>query len=153
VHFVADVQGVSSQQAEEVGECVGVAVGYRGRENGRGPDEALAIEAGEQVVRAGEEECVSEGEVVWGVARVGEDVARDLELAVADGDEDALLVELGYELGDWTALAIELASTCVVGLVREKMGGDERTTVKLSVGKEPHKVLSVSRRDVVPLEM
>lgn len=48
-------------------------------------------------MRRGEEDAEAEREVVWRVARVGEDIAGNLELAVADGDEDAFLVKLGHE--------------------------------------------------------
>lgn len=100
VRLVADVDGIPAQQAQEVGKGVGVAVRHRGRQDGRRPDETLAVEAGEEVVWAGEEEGEAEGEVVWRVARVGKEVARDLEFSVPDGDEDAFFVKLRYELGD-----------------------------------------------------
>lgn len=99
VDVVANMDGISAQQLDQLGESIGAAVRNRGREDGRRTDEALALEAREEVVAAGEEGGKAEGEEVGRVARVFEDVAGDLELAVADGDEDAFFVELRDELG------------------------------------------------------
>lgn len=98
VRLASDRDGVAAEEVDELGEDVGGAVRDGWREDGGGPDEALAVEAGEEVLGVGEEDGEAEGEEVGCVAGVGEDVAGDLELAVADGDEDGLLVELGDEL-------------------------------------------------------
>lgn len=98
--FVADIDGIPTQQPKQLGKGVGVAIRHRRRENRRRAYQALAVEAGEEVVWLGEEEGEAEREVVGRVGRVVEDVARDLEFAMADGHEDALLVELRDELGD-----------------------------------------------------
>lgn len=97
MHLVAHVNGVSSEELDQIRKGVGAAVRDGGGEDGGRTDEALALEAGEEVVGAGEEGGEAEGEEVGGVAGVAEDVARDLEFAMADGDEDALLVELRNE--------------------------------------------------------
>ena len=64
-------------------------------------EETLATKAREEVVWFGEEAGEAEGKVVWGIAGVFEDVAGDLELAITDGDEDVLFVELRDELWDY----------------------------------------------------
>lgn len=123
-----------------------------------GAQEALAVEPGEQVIRAREEEGEAEGKVVGRVARVGEQVAGDLELAVADGDEDALLVELRDELGDLirkkaSVFWIFFFSCFRKGLAWTKYREKTRTSVELRIGKQAHKVLPVPRRDVISLQM
>lgn len=97
MHLVAYMDGVSSEELDQIRKGVGAAVRDGGREDGGRTDEALALEAGEEVVGAGEEGGEAEGEEVGGVAGVAEDVAGDLEFAMADGDENALLVELRNE--------------------------------------------------------
>jgi hypothetical protein len=98
--FVADIDGIPAQQPKQLSKGVGVAIRHRRREDGWRAYQPLAVEAGEEVVWLREEEGEAEGEVVGRVGRVVEDVARDLEFAMADGHEDALLVELRDELGD-----------------------------------------------------
>lgn len=100
VVLVADGDGVAPEETEDLCKGVGAAVGDGAGDDGGWADESIAVEAGEEVVGAGEESGEAEGEEVGGVARVGEEVAGDLEFAVADGDEYALLVEAGDELGD-----------------------------------------------------
>ena len=90
--LVADVDRIAPQQAEKLGERVGVAVGDVGGDDGGRADEPFTVEPGEEFFGAGEEGGEAEGEVIWGVSWLGEGVARDLELAVANRDEYALLV-------------------------------------------------------------
>ena len=122
----ADGDGVAAEELKDLGKGVGAAVGDRGGDDGGRAEEALAVETGEEVVGAGEEDGEAEGEEVGRVARAGEDVARDLELAVADGGEDGFLVELGYQLGE---------------------------AVELGVGEEADKVGAIAGVDVVALEV
>lgn len=84
---------------QELSECVGAALWNRWREDRGWADEAFAIKAGEEIVRAREERCEAEGEVVGRVAWVFEDFAGNLEFAMPNGDEYALLVELGDQFG------------------------------------------------------
>lgn len=122
----ADGDGVAAEELEDLGEGVGAAVGDRGGDDGGRAEEALAVEAGEEVLRAGEEDGEAEGEEVGRVARAGEEVARDLELAVADRGEDGFLVELRDQPGE---------------------------AVELGVGEETDKVGAIARLDVVALEV
>lgn len=123
----ANLQRVAAQQVQQLGESLRAATGDRRRENGGRADETFAVEAREEVIAGvGEEDGKAEAEEVGRVARVAEEVARDLEFAVAYGHEDALLVELGDELGE---------------------------RVELCVGKEPDKVRAVAGGDVVALEV
>ena len=101
VGLVADRDRVAAQQPEELGEDVRAAALDRGRQDGRRAEKALAVQAGEDVaLRGGEEGREAEGEVVGRVSGVGEEVARDAELAAADGGEDGFFVELRDEFGD-----------------------------------------------------
>jgi len=87
VVLIHDVERVAAEQVEELGEDVGGAGGDgRGRDGGRA-EEPCALQAGEDLAGRGEEGGEAEGEVVGGVAGGGEDVTRDLEVAVADLDE------------------------------------------------------------------
>lgn len=122
----ADGDGVAAEKLEDLGKGVGAAVGDRGGDDGGRAEEALAVEAGEEVVGAGEEDGEAEGEEVGRVARAGEEVARDLELAVADRGEDGFLVELGDQPGE---------------------------AVELGVGEEADKVGAIAGLDVVALEV
>lgn len=97
MHLVAHMNGVSSEELDQIRKGIGAAVGDGGGEDRGRTDEAFALEAGEEVVGTGEEGSETEGEEVGGVAGVAEDVAGDLEFAMADGDEDALFVELRNE--------------------------------------------------------
>lgn len=85
---------------EDLGKDVRAAALDGGGKDGGGPEEPLAVESGEEVARRGEEGGEAEGEEVGRVARVGEEVARDAELAPADGREDWFFVELRDEFGD-----------------------------------------------------
>lgn len=93
--FIADVKGIAAQEVEDICEDVARSIGDAGRNDGRGTQEADALEAGEGLVRGGEEGAEAEGEEVGGVARSGEDVAGDLEVAVSDLDADFGFEELG----------------------------------------------------------
>ena len=100
VHLAADGDGIAAQQVQQLGEDVRAAALDRGREDGRRAQQAVAVEAREEVAGGGEEGGEAEGEVVGRVARVREEVARDAELAAADRRKDGFLVELGDEFGD-----------------------------------------------------
>ena len=84
MRFIADVDGVSLQEVEDFGKSLGGSGGDGRWEDGRGSDQALAVETWEQILRTGEEDGETEGEEVGRVAGRREDLARDLELAVAD---------------------------------------------------------------------
>lgn len=88
VALVADGDGVAAEEVQDLGEGVGGAVCDGGGQDGGRAEEAFTVEAREEVLWVREEDGKAEGEEVGGVARVCEDVAGDLELAVADGDED-----------------------------------------------------------------
>lgn len=92
VRLVANVDRVALEELEQLGENLCAAVWYRGWENGGWADEAFALETWEQVLWVGEEDGETEGEIVGRVTRVVEDAAGDLKLAVAYGDEYALVV-------------------------------------------------------------
>lgn len=101
---VANGEGVAAKEVEEFGEDVGGAVGDGRGADGRGAEEAHGMEAREDVGGgwAGggvEEGGEAEGEEVRGVADVGEDVARDLEVFAADLDDGFGVEELGDEAG------------------------------------------------------
>jgi hypothetical protein len=67
------------------------------------------IEAGKDFGWGGEVSADAEGEEVGGVAGAGEDLAGDLEGAVADLDEDVGFEELGYQSGYWSLSAALVA--------------------------------------------
>lgn len=126
VLLVAHVHGVPLEQVDEVGEDVGGPVRHGRRLDGRRPDQALALEPREDFLGRREEDGVAQREEVGAVARALEEVARDLEFAVAYRHEDALLVELRHQLGQ---------------------------RVELRIGKEAHKVRAVSRGDMIALKV
>lgn len=49
VRLIADIDGVAAQEVEEVGEEIGGAVGDAGRLDGGWSDEAVAVEAREEI--------------------------------------------------------------------------------------------------------
>lgn len=90
--LIPDLERVSAKEVEELCEDVAGAVGNAWR-NDRGWAQQIAtVEAGEELAWVGEEDGEPEGEEIGRVAGSGEDVARDLEMAFADLDED-----LGFE--------------------------------------------------------
>ena len=95
MRLAADVYGVPAEELEQLLENIGAAAGDGGRHDRGRSDESGAVETGKQLLLWVEEEGEAEGEIVGGVAWAGEDGAGDLEFAVADGDEDAFLEELG----------------------------------------------------------
>lgn len=81
---------------QQLGKRVRGAALDGGRDDGRGAEQALAVEPREEVAAGGGEEGgEAEGEEVGRVAGGGEQVARDAELHAADGREDGFFVELG----------------------------------------------------------
>lgn len=92
VILVADLQRVSAQEVQELGEDVCGSIWDAGRGDGWRAEEAVAIEAREYLRRGCEKGAEAEGEEVGAVAWTREDIAGDLEVAVADLDED-----LGFE--------------------------------------------------------
>ncbi|KAJ6441854.1 PAP2 superfamily protein [Purpureocillium lavendulum] len=96
VRLVAYLERVSLQQMQQLGEDVGRAVGHRGRQDGGRADEPLAVEPGEHLVRVREEGGEAKREVVGAVGAGEQEGPRYLELAVANGGKDALIVELRY---------------------------------------------------------
>ena len=62
--LVPDVQGVATQQVEQLLEGVGRAVGDGGRHDGGWAEEAFAVEAREDFGGRTEEDGEAEGEVV-----------------------------------------------------------------------------------------
>lgn len=151
VVFVANIDRIPAQQPQQLGKGVSVAIRHRRREDRRRAYQAFAVETGEEVVWLREEEGKAEREVVWGVGRVVENVARDLEFAMADGHEDALLVELRDELGDCvrqSSWVSTLSITC-----NDPPRDKRHTVIELSVCKQTHKVRPVSWYHIVPLQM
>lgn len=128
--LVADVQRIPAEQMQQLGERLRTPPRDTRREYTRGPDQTLPLQSREQVriggTRVREKEGEAEGKEVGRVARVGEEVPRNLELAMADGHEQGFLVELGDEFGEG---------------------------VELCVGEEAHEVLTAARRDVVALKV
>jgi hypothetical protein len=82
---------------EDLGERVGRAIGHRGWDDGRRAKETFSVEAGKHFSGSREENGEAERKVVRRVPGVREDLTRYLEVAVADRNEDAFLVKLGYQ--------------------------------------------------------
>lgn len=97
---VSYMDWVAAQEVYEFGEGVSGAVGYGRGCDGWWTEHVLAIQAREDFSRFREEDAEAEGEVVWAVSRVGEEVAGDLEVAAADGDVDVFFIELGHKAGN-----------------------------------------------------
>lgn len=104
VRLVTDMNRIPAQEVQQLCKRLCAALGDRRREDRRWADEALAVEAREQVVGAREEGGEAEGEEVGRVPGVVEDLAGDLKLSVADADKDALFVELRDKLGHCAGL-------------------------------------------------
>lgn len=96
VFLIADVNRVTAEEMEELGEHVGGAARDLGGEDGGWSEESLAGEPGEHLVGGGEKDGKAKGEVVGRVAGRVEEVAIDPEGARADGNEDFGFKELGY---------------------------------------------------------
>lgn len=124
--LVPNMHRIATEQVQQVGKDICGTVGYRRWHDGRRPDQSLSRETGEYLVRGCEKYGKAQGEEVGTVARCIEDVSRDLKLAVADGHENGLLVELRHQL---------------------------RQRVELCIGKEPHKVPSIAGLDMIALQM
>jgi hypothetical protein len=77
---------------QDLGECVGTSVWDCGRDDRWGTQQTFPVQAGEYFGRCAEEDGEAEGEVVGAVARVGEELAGDLEVALPNGDEDTFFV-------------------------------------------------------------
>lgn len=84
--------GVALQKTQQFRKSICASVGYGGGQYRGRTDQTFTIEAGEEVIWTGEEGGEAEREEVWSISWFVEDVAWDLKLAVADGDEDTLLV-------------------------------------------------------------
>lgn len=69
---------------ENLGEGVGGAVGNGGWHYGGRTEEAFTCKAREDFSRGAEENGEAQREVIWGVARVGEEFAGYLEISMAD---------------------------------------------------------------------
>ncbi len=82
---------------QELGEDVGGSGGDGWWSDGGRAEQACAVEAREDLFTGAEEYAEAEGEEVWGVAGRGEDVMGNLEVAVANLDEDFRGEELGYQ--------------------------------------------------------
>lgn len=107
--LVPDVDGIAAQQVQQLGEYVSRPAADDGRRDGRRTQEALALQAGEYRRRRGEEDGKAEREEVGRVSRAGEDVSRDLEVAVSDLYKDLALEQLGYQPGHYDASIISTA--------------------------------------------
>lgn len=68
VLLVADMDGVTAKEMEELGENVGGAAGNLGREDGGRAEKALTGQSGEDLAGGGEEYGEAEGEVIRRVA-------------------------------------------------------------------------------------
>lgn len=140
VRLIVDWEWVSAEQVEELREDVTRAVGDARGHDGRWTEEALAVEAGEDCRWGRKEGTEAEGEEVGGIARTGEDIARDSEVAIADLDGDFRFEQLGDEAGDF--LLLERPAE-VGGWV----GGC--TAIELGVRKDLHKGFAIFGLDMV----
>lgn len=97
VLLVLDMQRIAAEKVQQLRKHLPGPVRYAGRDNRRWPQEALAIQPRENLGWGREKDGRAQGEEIRRVARPGEDVPGDLEMPVADLDEDLGFKELRYE--------------------------------------------------------